>query len=93
MTMEKLLDKYLDPKGGQLLSTHCWQLSAEERCQAEDAIRSCGGRVTVGDVAAKAGLTLGQARGALQALAADSHWQATLQVCISPGVPSPEKPL
>lgn len=38
-----------------------------------DAIESLGGRVTVGDVAGKAGLQLSEAHIALQALATDSN--------------------
>lgn len=37
-----------------------------------DAIDSCGRRVTVGDVASKAGLKLNEGQKALQALAADT---------------------
>lgn len=36
------------------------------------AIDSCGGRVTIGDVAGKAGLKLNEAEKALQAIAADT---------------------
>lgn len=38
-----------------------------------DAVDACGGRVTIGDVASKAGLKLNQAQKALQALAADTN--------------------
>ncbi|KAK9674586.1 hypothetical protein RND81_12G242600 [Saponaria officinalis] len=48
-------------------------LPSDVRKRAMDAIDSLGGRVTIGDVAAKAGLKLTQAQKALQALAADSN--------------------
>jgi hypothetical protein len=54
---------------GELLSP---RLDADVRRRAEEAITRRGGRVTVGDVAASAGLTLFQAEEALKALAADS---------------------
>lgn len=38
-----------------------------------DAVDACGGRVTIGDVASKAGLKLNAAQKALQALAADTN--------------------
>lgn len=38
-----------------------------------DAVDACGGRVTIGDVASKAGLKLNEAQKALQALAADTN--------------------
>lgn len=37
-----------------------------------DAVDACGGRVTIGDVASRAGLKLNEAQKALQALAADT---------------------
>lgn len=48
------------------------KLPADLRKRAMDAIDSCGLRVTVGDVASKAGLQLNEAQRALQALAADT---------------------
>lgn len=63
------------PPRPQLLST---KLPADVRRRAEEAIEKRGLRVTVGDVAGAAGLTLQQAEEALKALAADSA--ATLQV-------------
>lgn len=38
-----------------------------------DAVDACGGRVTIGDVASKAGLKLNEAQKALQALASDTN--------------------
>lgn len=73
-TADDVVDAGFVPKG-QLLST---RLSADVRRRAEDAIARKGGRVTVGDVAAAGGLTLGEAESALKALAADCA--ATLQV-------------
>lgn len=63
------------PGSGEVLSE---QLSPEVRSRAVLAIKQRGGRVTLGDVASTAGLTLDQAEGAVRALAADSL--ATLQV-------------
>ncbi|KAL3532093.1 hypothetical protein ACH5RR_005614 [Cinchona calisaya] len=48
------------------------KLPADLRKRTMDAIDSCGRRVTVGDVASKAGLQLNEAQKALQALAADT---------------------
>lgn len=48
------------------------KLSSDVRNRAMDAVDSCGGRVTIGDVASKAGLKLNEAERALQALAADT---------------------
>ncbi|KAL9238897.1 hypothetical protein vseg_013265 [Gypsophila vaccaria] len=48
-------------------------LPFDVRKRSMDAIDSLGGRVTIGDVAAKAGLNLTVAQKALQALAADSN--------------------
>ncbi|KAK3024773.1 hypothetical protein RJ639_044934 [Escallonia herrerae] len=48
------------------------RLPSDVRRRAMDAIDACGGRVTVGDVASRAGLKLDQAQKALQALAADT---------------------
>ena len=44
----------------------------------EDAVESLGGRVTIGDVSSRAGLTLAETERTLNALAADS--EGTLQV-------------
>ncbi|CAA2970508.1 Iron-sulfur cluster biosynthesis family [Olea europaea subsp. europaea] len=49
------------------------KLSSEVRKRAMDAIDSFGGRVTIGDVASKAGLKLNEAQKALQAVAADTN--------------------
>lgn len=49
------------------------KLPSEMRKRAMDAIDSFGGRVTIGDVASKAGLKLNEAQKALQALAADTN--------------------
>ncbi|XP_031274255.1 uncharacterized protein At5g03900, chloroplastic [Pistacia vera] len=48
------------------------KLPSDVRKRAMDAVDACGRRVTIGDVASKAGLTLTQAQKALQALAADA---------------------
>ncbi|KAK7259986.1 hypothetical protein RIF29_25651 [Crotalaria pallida] len=48
------------------------KLPSDVRKLAMDAVDGCGGRVTIGDVASRAGLNLNQAQKALQALAADT---------------------
>ncbi|KAK6944058.1 hypothetical protein RJ641_025160 [Dillenia turbinata] len=48
------------------------KLASDVRKRAMDAIDACGGRVTIGDVASKAGFKLNEAQKALQALAADT---------------------
>lgn len=48
------------------------KLSSDVRKRTMDAVDGCGGRVTVGDVASRAGLKLNEAQKALQALAADT---------------------
>lgn len=48
------------------------KLPVDVRRRAMDAVDSCGGRVTIGDVASKAGLKLNEAQKALQAIAADT---------------------
>lgn len=48
------------------------KLSSDVRKRTMEAVDSCGGRVTIGDVASKAGLKLNEAQKALQALAADT---------------------
>ncbi|KAK9153672.1 hypothetical protein Sjap_001152 [Stephania japonica] len=49
------------------------KLPTDVRKRAMDAVDSCGGRVTIGDVASKAGLKLDETQRALQALAADTN--------------------
>lgn len=49
------------------------KLPADVRKRTMDAVDKCGRRVTVGDVASKAGLKLNEAQRALQALAADTN--------------------
>ncbi|KAJ4971545.1 hypothetical protein NE237_004644 [Protea cynaroides] len=48
------------------------KLPSDVRNRTMEAVDSCGGRVTIGDVASKAGLQLNEAQKALQALAADT---------------------
>ncbi|GFZ16638.1 iron-sulfur cluster biosynthesis family protein [Actinidia rufa] len=48
------------------------KLLKDVRRRAMDAVDECGGRVTIGDVASKAGLKLNEAQKAMQALAADT---------------------
>lgn len=48
------------------------KLPTDVRKLTMDAVDACGGRVTIGDVASKAGIKLDQAQKALQALAADA---------------------
>ncbi|XP_042510923.1 uncharacterized protein At5g03900, chloroplastic [Macadamia integrifolia] len=48
------------------------KLPSNVRNRAMKAVDSCGGRVTIGDVASKAGLKLNESQKALQALAADA---------------------
>ncbi len=54
------------------------KIPRQTRQRVEDAVESLGGRVTVGDVSSRAGLTLGETERTLNALAADS--EGTLQV-------------
>ncbi|KAJ0792051.1 hypothetical protein HanOQP8_Chr01g0012951 [Helianthus annuus] len=49
------------------------KLPAEVRKRTMEAVDKCGRRVTVGDVASKAGIKLTEAQRALQALAADTN--------------------
>lgn len=49
------------------------KLPADVRKRTMDAVDKCGKRVTVGDVASKAGIKLTEAQRALQALAADTN--------------------
>ena len=49
------------------------KLPSDVRKRAMDAVDACGGRVTIGDVASRAGLKLNEAQKALQALAADTN--------------------
>lgn len=48
------------------------KLSTDVRKRTMEAVDSFGGRVTIGDVAGRAGLKLNEAQKALQALAADT---------------------
>ncbi|KAK4776448.1 hypothetical protein SAY86_005136 [Trapa natans] len=48
------------------------RLPTDVRKRAMEAVDTCGGRVTYGDVASRAGLKLNEAQRALQALAADT---------------------
>ncbi|KAH1226127.1 chloroplastic protein [Glycine max] len=49
------------------------KLPSDVRKRTMDAVDECGGRMTIGDVASRAGLNLNQAQKALQALAADTN--------------------
>ncbi|KAL6145578.1 hypothetical protein ACLB2K_056264 [Fragaria x ananassa] len=49
------------------------KLPSDVRKRAMEAVGACGRRVTVGDVAGRAGLKLFEAQKALQALASDTH--------------------
>lgn len=49
------------------------KIDQETRTRVEDAVRALGNSTTVGDTAARAGITLPQAERALQALASDTH--------------------
>ena len=66
-------------KPGGIVETD--KLPSDVRKRAMDAVDACGGRVTIGDVASKAGLKLNEAQKALQALAADTN--GFLEVVIS----------
>ncbi|XP_010244990.1 PREDICTED: uncharacterized protein At5g03900, chloroplastic [Nelumbo nucifera] len=57
-------------KPGNVVETD--KLPSDVRNRAMEAVDSFGGRVTIGDVASKAGLKLNEAQKALQALAADT---------------------
>lgn len=63
------------PREGKLESTN---LPGNVRKQVQEAIQALGGRVTVGDVAARAGVRVSEAESALNALAADCN--ASIQV-------------
>ncbi|KAM2878278.1 hypothetical protein FF1_013898 [Malus domestica] len=49
------------------------KLPSDVRKRAMEAVDACGGRVTIGDVAGRAGLKLNETQNALQALAADTE--------------------
>lgn len=49
------------------------KLPADVRKRTMEAVDKCGRRVTVGDVASKAGIKLTEAQRALQALASDTN--------------------
>lgn len=49
------------------------KLPSDVRNRAMEAVDACGGRVTIGDVASRAGLKLNEAQKALQALASDTN--------------------
>lgn len=55
------------------------KLPKQLRDSVQGAVESLGGRVTVGDVAAKAGVTINEAEEALNALASDCG--GSLEVC------------
>lgn len=57
------------------------KLPSDVRKRTMDAVDACGGRVTIGDVASKAGVKLNQAQKALQALAADTNGFLEVLVC------------
>lgn len=63
------------------------KLPSEVRKRAMDAVDSSGRRVTIGDVASKAGLKLNEAQRALQALAADTDgFLEVIFPCIMPSL-------
>lgn len=49
------------------------KLPTDVRKRTMEAVDACGGRVTIGDVASRAGLKLNESQKALQALAADTN--------------------
>lgn len=61
----------LSIKPGGIIETD--KLPSDVRKRTMDAVDACGGRVTIGDVASKAGIKLNEAQKALQALAADTN--------------------
>ncbi|KAL1821261.1 hypothetical protein ACET3Z_016130 [Daucus carota] len=61
----------LSVRPGGIIETD--KLPSDVRKRTMDAVDECGGRVTIGDVASKAGINLNQAQKALQALAADTN--------------------
>ena len=65
------------PPAGRIEST---RLDGKVRQQVEDAVEALGRRVTVGDVASRAGVSLAQAEEALNALAADSAGSLEVQL-------------
>ncbi|XP_022982906.1 uncharacterized protein At5g03900, chloroplastic-like [Cucurbita maxima] len=60
-----------DIRPGRAVETD--KLPTDVRKRAMEAVDTCGGRVTIGDVASRAGLKLNEAQKALQALAADTN--------------------
>lgn len=57
------------------------KLPSDVRKRAMEAVDACGGRVTIGDVASRAGLKLNEAQRALQALAADTNGFLEVKPC------------
>ena len=57
------------------------KLPSDVRKRTMDAVDACGGRVTIGDVASRAGLKLNEAQKALQALAADTEGFLEVVIC------------
>jgi len=57
------------------------RLPSDVRDRAMEAVDHFGGRVTIGDVASRAGLQLAQAERALQALAADTEGFLEVRRC------------
>ena len=69
----------LSVRPGGIIETD--KLPSDVRKRTMDAVDECGGRVTIGDVASKAGINLNQAQKALQALAADTNGFLEVLVC------------
>lgn len=67
------------------------RLPSDVRDRAMEAVDHFGGRVTIGDVASRAGLQLAQAERALQALAADTEGFLEVRRCllVTPSFPPP----
>ena len=76
------------------------KLGQKVRNSVQDAVAGLGGRVTVGDVAARAGVKINEAEEALNALAADaggtlevstvlSYTTVTAAFCVWNGIPMP----
>ncbi len=57
------------------------KLQQSVRNSVQDAVESLGGRVTVGDVSARAGVKISEAEEALNALAADTSGTLEVSPC------------
>ena len=75
---QKLLDALL-----QRHQLESLKLQQSVRNSVQDAVESLGGRVTVGDVSARAGVKISEAEEALNALAADAAGTLEASMCLA----------